>query len=136
MSTDNENLITDTEKEPVDETELALAAYIDSILQSGKTPRIKYRRNYASVNGRRFYYDDDGRTVAPMKNVEGILRGVRSGGDGDSEKQEEGRNTLRGLSKKSARSFTLGSLLAALAVAAAFIGGTGLLIWLLTVIWT
>lgn len=134
MPTDNDKNLQTEELEP-DETELALSAYIDSILEAGKTPRIKYKRNYVSVNGRRFYYDDDGRTVAPMKNVEGIIHGIRGSG-GDTEKQEQGRATLRSLGKKSARSFTAGSLLAALLVAAVFIGGTGLLIWLLIALWT
>ena len=123
------------ESEPLDDTERALRDYIDAICASGKRPRIRYRKTHVSVNGRRFYYDDDGRTVAPMEGAGGIFGRSGYKNNVDTQKLENARRTLRGFDRKSARSFTCGSLSAALLVAAVFIGGLGLLIWLLTVIW-
>ncbi len=120
--------------EELDATEKALRDYIDFICMSGKRPRIRYRKNYVSVNGRRFYYDDDGRTVAPMDGASGIFD-RKSYRKVDPTALENAQRTLRGFDRKSARSFTCGSLTAALLVAAVLIGVIGLLIWLLTAVW-
>ena len=133
---DNENIEIPSaaaDDEIVDETEKALKSYIDGICASGKRPRIRYAKNYVSVNGRRFYYDDDGRTVAPMEGAGGIFN-RNNYRNVNPEKLESARRTLRDFDRKSARAFTCGSLAAALLVAAVFIGGIGLLIWLLTLI--
>ncbi len=121
--------------EEPDATEKALRDYIDFICMSGKRPRIRYRKNYVSVNGRRFYYDDDGRTVAPMEGASGIFDRGNYRNKVDPTALENAQRTLRGFDRKSARSFTCGSLTAALLVAAVLIGGIGLLIWLLTAVW-
>lgn len=115
-----------------DVTESAINRAIEMSYLAGKTPKIKYKKNYVSVNGRKFYYDDDGRTVAPM-NVDGLKWYTPTE---VKLKRDQSEKILNSMSKKEARSFTCGALSAALLIAAVFIAGLGVLIWFLTAVWS
>lgn len=89
--------------------------------------------------GQKWQEEDDGRTIADMSGISGpSILGARQpeGKMQRCEEQQESHREVPPLRGRARWMFVLGALKASLLIGLAFLGGLGLLIFLLLQIWT